>query len=240
MDESESVADWGEQWLREWIDEAGSDKQERDNREWLAKGWQSLTLDRAVAGDWWHQHRGFDRSATVSRTNSELLLYVHERHALPVWRAFLQLRSEAEPIPEVILAKLEQWGRRLLELAHRSESGKLPPDGELARFETHVGPLAADDDTATLQALELTGTRRGHVSFKRLRGTETRRRVATEIDHLRRAGWQWKRIAERLGITVIAAKERYYEFVPPKPRRKELGSLRGLEDAVRDMVRVGK
>jgi hypothetical protein len=172
----------------------------------------------------------------VNWVNNDLRLYVHERHALPVWRSFLHLRSEGEPIPEVLLAKFEQWGRRLLELYALGGRRAYEPRSELARFVNQLGPLSTDDDKAILQLLELSGTRRRHVSFTRLRETEARRRVASEIARLREAGWTWKRVAVRAGLSVQAAKERYYEFVPSRRPRKALPDTTNLTDAVRRMA----
>lgn len=240
MDETQSLAEWGEYWLRAWIDEAGSDTQLREEREWLASHKRAVTLDKVVR-DWWHHgRRDLEQHFIKQRANNDLLLYVHEQHALPIWRAFLFLRAEAEPIPEAILVKFEQWGQRLVALSLRNASGKLPADSELARFDRLLGPLSSDDDTATLQALELTGTRKRHVSFKRLRDTELRRETATKIDRLRRGKVPWARIAKRLGVTEQAAKDCYYEFVPSTRSRKSVDASNGLAAAVQNMTRLSK
>jgi hypothetical protein len=234
MQDEEPLAAWGERWLHEWIDEA-SDPQDRETREWRANHMRAVNLDQVVR-DWWHQTRGLDRAMTVNEVNNELRLYVHERHALPVWRSFLYLRSEGEPIPEVLLAKFEQWGRRLVELYRRDVRSKNAPDSELERFVSQVGLLSEDDDKAALQLLELSGTRNRHVSFKRLRDTESRRRAASEIARLHEAGWPWKRIAARVGLNEQAAKDRYYEFVPAKRLRKASPDTTTLDAAVRRMA----
>jgi hypothetical protein len=234
MQDDEALTEWGERWLREWIDEA-SDPQDRESREWRAGHMRAVTLDQVVR-DWWHQTRGLDYATTVTEVNNELRLYVHERHALPLWRAFLYLRSEAEPIPEVLLAKFEQWGRRLLELYRRDVRRAYDPGSELERFSTQVGPISDDADTAALQLLELSGTRNRHVSFKRLRDTESRRRVASEIARLHEAGWPWKRIAARVKLNEQAAKDRYYEFVPSK-RHRTAPDTAALAAAVRRMAK---
>ena len=239
MVEEQTLAEWGECWLREWIDEAGDDVQERETREWLAGHKRSATLDTVVR-DWWHQGRDLDAHSERVQTNNDLLLYVHEWHALPIWRRFVVLRSEATPIPEVMLAKFEQWGRRLMALSRRNETGEIPPESELAKFARIRGPLAADEDAAILQALELKGTSERRVSFKKLRETELRRAIASEIAHLRRAKWPWTRIAARLDIKVQAAKDCYYEFVPSGRSKKQADSRQDIDAAMRKMVNAGK
>jgi BrnA antitoxin of type II toxin-antitoxin system len=234
MQDEEPLAAWGQRWLSEWVDEA-TDPQDRETREWRAGHMRAVTLDQIVR-EWWHQMDGLDHAMTVNEVNNEWRLYVHERHALPVWRSFLHLRAEGEPIPEVLLAKFEQWGRRLLDLYRRDLRRSDKPDSELGRFIRQVGPLSKDDDKAALQLLELSGTRNRHVSFKRLRDTESRRRVASDIARLHDAGWPWKRIAARVGLNEQAAKDRYYEFVPAKRHRKAAADTTALATAIKRMA----
>ena len=229
--------DWAERWLEEWLNEAGSNSQLREEREWLANGWRALTLD-AIVREHWHLGRDLVKRGLGAHVNDELRLYAGVRHALPLWRAFLYLRSKGEPIPEVMLAKFEQWGRRLVALDRRNATGKVSTGSALASFSRGAGQLSEDDDKAALQLLELSGTRGRHVSFKRLRELEARRHVASEIAILRSLGLPWKAVAERVKVKEQAAKDLLQEFAPKRTKPGPSSSGRTIDVVMQDWVKA--
>ena len=129
MDESESVADWDEQWLTDWCNEPGIPDDERETRAWLAEGWRGHTLEEVM--QWWkdRDERCVFRGMTVAEFNvsgevrNDVTLYKGTLHALPVWRVFLAYRCAGEQVPEFVLLKFEQWARRLVTLPRQSVLG---------------------------------------------------------------------------------------------------------------------
>ncbi|MBN8508535.1 MAG: hypothetical protein J0L57_07985 [Burkholderiales bacterium] len=225
MEDAESVADWGERWLRDWCNEPGLRDDERKTRAWLAEGWRSWTLETVLSPEgWFHPVIPLLKRTEVDRrVSAELDVYRATLHALPVWRLFLYFRHEAQPVPEFVLAMFEKWGRQLLHLQHDAVAGKLSGDEE--------GP-------AILRALQLAGDRKSHASLRRLAGLEARRRRAFEIWTLRKMyRTPLKVIAQRLGLTESAAKKLLYEFEPgPRRRRGAVSAGADLAAAHRRMV----
>jgi hypothetical protein len=148
---------WGEEWLRAWIAEAPDDA-ERVRREWQAEGWRAWSLETWAY--WANEERrtlgGRSQSEfnVVRRAAEHLALYKRDRNGLLVWRAYREFRSEGLPVPEVILAKLDQWAAQL-----ESASG---------------APQVAN-------AIEMSGSRGGPQAAARLFDLERQRRVVKEV-----------------------------------------------------------
>ena len=133
----------------------------------------------------------------------------------------MAFRSKGLPVPENILAKFDQWAGRLQALQHQAISNTLPRDeGELI-----------------LQALELAGDRKNYRSLKRLADLQRRRRIATDIARLHERGVTWRQIASRMGLSIQAAKDVFYEFAPGTMRKNKGAAVgEGLAEAHRRMI----
>lgn len=116
MDTSQEVADWGERWLAEWVRQAGS-SDERETRKWLATHWRDWSLEKWA---YWTNHdrlthggKSFDEFQAAHAAHNQLATYLWDRNGLFVWRAYREYRLRGQPIPEIILAKLDQFADRL-------------------------------------------------------------------------------------------------------------------------------
>lgn len=206
MEDVETVAEWGERWLRGWCDEPGLKQDERERRAWLAEGWRTWTLETVMSRDGWFEplRTMLEANDHARIFNRDATLYHGTQHALPIWRLFHYYRHEGLPIPEPVLSKFDEWAGRLLRLQHDAAAGRLR-EGE--------------EGLAILRALQLVGERRAPMSLRRLASIEKRRRKASEIADLRRMyGTPWRLIAERFELSEQAAKDLLYEF-QPGPRR---------------------
>ena len=229
-DDAEPVAEWGERWLRDWIDEADliddENHSERRTREWLAAGWRSWSLETVMSRAGWFEPTAAALVEACMRreVESEVDLYRGTLHALPVWRLFRSYRSEGRPVPEFVLAKFDQWAERLARLHGAAERGEL---------------AGTDEGAAILRALQFVGDHKSHLSLSWLAALERRRRRATEIARVRRR-LSWRDVARRFHMTEQAAKELLYEFAPgPRRgnRRQRAAADVDLTEAFRRMVK---
>jgi len=161
MESSAEVAEWGEQWLRDWIAEPGIPDDERSTREWLADGWRKWTLDE------WVHSANRDRLATGGyqwdqfmanhAAGNHLSLYRREASGLLVWRMFSEYRRRGLQVPEHILGKFDAWAGKL-----EKASG--------------IKGIAA--------AIEMTGNGGGPQGAAHLRKVERQRRIVSDVQQL--------------------------------------------------------
>lgn len=162
---------------------------------------------------------------------NDLKLYVGQRHALPVWRAFATYRRNGMPVPERVLAVFEKWAKLMLELYARGPEGPHSPSSAIGAVERSLGQkLPKNEGKAILQLLQFAGTKGQHKSFGNLRKLEERRRLAAEVRHLYE--WRgendeclsWSEIAVHKNLSgrvksVQEAKDLLDEFYPTKQKR---------------------
>jgi hypothetical protein len=123
METSAEVADWGEQWVRSWVEDPSVPVDERERRAGI---WRTLTLEE-VMHSW---HRSDERQIYGGQTAEEFdvnhaagnhaALYRRERNGLLVWQAYMEYRDAGMPVPEAILEKFDEWARAL----HRAPTSK--------------------------------------------------------------------------------------------------------------------
>lgn len=208
MESSADVAKWGAEWLRQWVEAAGSDD-ERSTREWLASGWENWSLEAWAAA--WNEERRLWGGKSLSEFNADhgglnhLLLYKRERNGLLIWRAFREYRSEGLPVPEVVLAKFDAWGERL-----ERASG--------------IKEIAA--------AIEMTGPKGGPKGAKHINAVEGQRRVVSAVALLVKLGMPlgdaYKRVAKERRKTVGAVRLAYMRWIRKDESRAEAETSRVL------------
>lgn len=218
MQTSAEVADWGEQWLQDWIAEPGIPDDERETRMWLAEGWREWNLRSWVY--WANQGAakiGGDLVTANHASNNHFRLYQRERNGLLVWRMFREYRQRGLPVPEAILGTFDLWADRL-----ERASG--------------VKDIAA--------AIEMTGTGGGPQGAAHLLKVERQRRIVSAVEQLKGLGAGMpsaeaqRRVAKRMGLTVAAVRAACTRWWGSH-RTREKSRTNAEPDSVRLLRRLG-
>jgi len=211
--QTETVAQWGERWLTEWVADAPA--QDRESRQWIADGWRrGVTLNDVIG--WWRDDARFDEHNAARRAADATLLYEATRNGMAMWRLYRAARSEAQAIPEAVLAALDRWALRL----------------ESAR-----------GAQAIARALDLAAPRGGAGGVAALRKAERSRSIAADVHMLLKLGVKpaaaYRRVASERRMSAGAVKRLWLAWLPSvKPAGP--GRPGDLEAAVRRMQQVHK
>lgn len=206
METSAEVAEWGEQWLSNWIAEPGLAPDERETREWLAEGWRQWTLESWVgsAHEWQRISGGYahDEFSANHEANNHYLLYLRERSGLLVWRMFGEYRRRGLPVPEAVLGKFDEWADRL----ERASGVK-----EIA------------------SAIEMTGEGGGPQGAAHLRKVERQRYIASDVHRLHKLGLTLtaaqRRVATDRGMTLAAVRSAWLRWMSGGKERDKRGKV---------------
>jgi hypothetical protein len=200
VESSESVSEWGERWLQEWVAEPGLSADDKHARLWLADEWRAWSLETWA---FWAAHDLRTFGGTVEEWNarrrawSHLSLFPRERNGLLVWRAFAEHRAAGLPVPEAILRKFDEYAARL-----EGASGAQ----QVARAIDMTGPGGGPQGAAHLAKIE-----RARAIVSAVQAL-TARNVSPAAAHAR--------VARERGMTVAAVRMACNRWARPEARAR--------------------
>lgn len=151
------------------------------------------------------------RMQHVREVNEEIQLYRNTGDARFLWRAFLLMRRAGDPIPEDLMLKFEEWGRKL---------------------------IAADSPRKIASALELAGGPKRHIGPKHGAAYRMRFRLAAEVANVQKLyritlTEAIAAVAHNNGVTAAVVKKAYHQVVPAKKSRQAMQTSREIDHTLR-------
>lgn len=207
-DERQALADWADEFLRDWVAEAHPS--DRESRQWVADGWRrGVTLEEIM--HWWQSDREFEHAQVDRRVRDLAGLYRSTLNGLAAWRIYREFRSRALPVPEFVLVKFDDWASKL---------------------------EGASGATEVAAAIGLAVKRGGAGGAAALRKFERRRAIASEVHQLLtwnpplKPEAAYARVASQRGMTKAAVKRLWTEW-----RRDAAATKRADSTNSADLIR---